>query len=55
MLVVPVDLVEKAQQASEGQAGALEVGWYPCAGVGLCGQGWCCEVWVGLCVYSWVL
>lgn len=36
MLVVPVDLVEKAQEASEGQAGALEVGWYPCAGVGLC-------------------
>lgn len=73
MLVVPVDLIEKAQQASEGQAGALEVGWNPCAGVGLCdvrgsmgklnpcagvglcGQGWCCEVWVGLCVCSWVL
>lgn len=29
MLVVPVDLVEKAPEASEGQAGALEVGVVP--------------------------
>lgn len=35
-MLVPMDLVEKAQQANEGQAGALEVGWYPRAGVGLC-------------------
>lgn len=37
-VLVPMDLVEKAQQANEGQAGDLEVGWYPCAGVGLCDE-----------------